>query len=384
MTGMAMRKCPICMNAGYIKIADLNFALFDDLDLSGKMALVSCETCHGVYNQTALTDRDFLNYYRRNEYYTDSKSPGAGGFRHKDVQRYARIYALVKKYCNANAPKIIDFGCGKGGMLQWLRTNTPAEPVGIETGDASRQYVKKHLGLTVHDSVDDVNNQFDIVILSHVLEHVYSPLSLLKKMKNISHEETVLYIEVPDADAYLTPHLNWRELYFEHINHFSVNGLADMVQAAGLSIIEQESTLFYTNDTGTPKCLYVVVGSRQIKNSNKTAHATVKVLPEGTHPGAKVIPSILRQNMPVSIWGISQYTQLILGSYPDLLEKTKYLFDSSPAKIARSIQGISIRSSEELTRLGEQDILLVPDSRYAEEMERHLRSFHFSGHCIRF
>lgn len=379
-----MRACPICNGLENSKLVDLNFFLFDDLNLSGAMTLVSCDTCNSLFNQTALTEQDFFNYYQSNEYYADSRSPGSGGLSNDDFTRYSCIYDRVKKYCLTDSPKIIDFGCGKGGLLQWLKENTGAIPIGIEASHVSRNFIQNTLNLIVHKSLDRLEKKADIIILSHVLEHLFSPINLLKQLQSLSFEHTTFYVEVPDAQDYISSTLNWRALYFEHINHFSIQSLSRLVQSAGLSIIEQGTSCFNTDNPKSSKCLYAVLKRIQKEPASTTVQKTYKWPFKETLPATGQIPYILEQQRPVSIWGISQYTQLILGSYPDLSCKIKYLLDNSTAKIGRSINGIKIRSSKELTLLGHNDILLIPDSQYVDEMEEELQTINFPGKWVRF
>ena len=76
--------------------------------------------------------------------------------------------------------------------------------------------------------------------------------------------------------------------------------------------------------------------------------------------------------------------QLLLGTYPELMTRLKYLFDSSFAKIGRSIRGIEIDSPEKLSRLGKSDLLLLPKGQYAVEMLQKLKRTSYEGEVIQY
>ena len=380
----SMRLCPICSGNKITKISSLNYALFDDLNLSGNMILAECENCRIIFNSSELKDSDFARYYRLNEYYLDSRSPGSGGNSKDDNKRYSIIHKRLKKYISNTEPIILDFGCGKGGMLKWLNDNTKAILVGIEKSAACRAFVKKNLSILVFQSLAEIDKKVDLVILSHILEHIYSPVKLIEELKKISHASTVFYIEVPRAEAYISANIKWQELYFEHINHFSEAGLSYLLNSNGLEILKKGTTCFYPDDLNSSKCQYSIAKTGKIKQLNKPFISYSGNTKKHNLPAQETISKIIKEKNPVSIWGISQYTQLVLGCYPDLFKRIKNLFDSSPAKTGRTIRGIKIKSSNELSILGAEDILLIPASPYSKEMREILTNINFTGKVIMF
>lgn len=45
------------------------------------------------------------------------------------------------------------------------------------------------------------NQKIDNIVMSHILEHVNNPVSVLKKIKSFMHKDTILYISVPNAKS---------------------------------------------------------------------------------------------------------------------------------------------------------------------------------------
>lgn len=378
-----MRSCPVCADNGFTKFTDLHYALFDDLQLSGEMQLGECSSCKAIYNNTELHEGDFTRYYSLNEYYLDARSAGSGGYSPRDAIRYARIYDQIKGFLPGYMPTVLDFGCGKGGMLSWLKDQGLAVGIGIEASTACRDFLQQRQGLAAFAAISEVVGRVDGIILSHILEHVYAPVRLLAELREIAHSDTVFYIEVPRAEAYLSPEIVWRELYFEHINHFTAEGLQRLLAAGGLRILRQGQGRFYQDVADSPECHSCVTGMGRQQTEETIPSSTGRVKTD-TLPAQGIIPAIINHGGPVSIWGISQYTQLVLGTYPGLLAGIMYLFDGSPAKIGRSIAGITIRPAQDLMLLGSRDTLLLPVSPYLEEMEQRLREIGFPGRVVRF
>jgi len=379
-----MRSCPLCNTNQFHKIIDLNYALFDDLKLSGEMQLVQCLNCHMQFNNTSLTDNDFASYYRSNEYYSSSRSAGSGGSTENDRRRYNRIYDTIKPYLSKDNSTIVDLGCGKGGMLHWLQQNTGVIPLGVETSLKSREFAKENFSLSVSDSIDVIDKPIDCFIISHVFEHVFSPNLLLNNLLKFSHKNSIFYIEVPLAEDYLTPPIKWHELYFEHINHFSKPDLTRLIDSNNLSILEMASVNFYQHRSDSSMCQFVIAAPKNIEKKTYDLPLAFYSIPMPQQPAFDIISGIIEKNISISIWGVSQYTQMIIGSYPLLQNNIKYLFDASIAKIGRTIKGIPVISSENLAVLGPEDVLLIPTSPYCNEMENHLAQIGFSGKTIRF
>lgn len=366
-----MRSCPICGSNGFLFIAEMHFALFDDLDIPGDLQLVECQKCHFIYNNFEIGESDFARYYTANDHYLASKTGGSGGYSDKDAKRYARIFKQITPYINNARPAFLDFGCGKGGMLKWLKHNTDAKLIGVEANASCRSFVAGDLAVPVYSNITEVTEKVDVVILSHVLEHIFYPLVLIDELRLKNDNETIYYIEVPSAESYLQKEIKWQELYFEHINHFSAVALNNMVVTKGFKVLDKGKMPFYHCEESTPECLYLLAktGGGEIDNNLFTCYgAEIEIKPAG-----KIISRVLENNDSVSIWGISQYTQLVLGSYPELAGKLKFLFDSSPAKIGRKINGVELIHPENLSLLDKGDILLIPDSLYAYEMKQYIK-----------
>ncbi len=357
------RCCPVCQSNQAIKLCSFHFALFDDLDLSGDKTLLCCPACTMLYEEVAFSEEQLSHYYQINDHYSASAAGGTGSASEDNNRRYDRI---IDQLDAGSGTLILDYGCGQGGLIaRCLARGLRA--AGIEKSARSRQMAEA-AGLNVYESLDDFlarcPDHVGAVVFSHVLEHVLDPLTILRHAAE-RFGETLFFIEVPDAENYLKPEaIRWEEMYFEHINHFRKESLRRLAENIPLDIIREEQVSF-SPDLNEVACL-VLTG----KVSPEKRPAQAASGPDGClTPDLPIGPSDpeLPQG-PIAIWGISQYAMMLLGTCPDLSRRTVRLFDASTAKIGRTIGGLRVESPDGILSLDEQVTLLIPRSKYLEQM----------------
>ncbi len=129
---------------------------------------------------------------------------------------------------------ILDFGAGRGAMLQALR-NAGAEPCGIEP--YGYRYLQDR-GFTVYPSIGDLprGSTFDGIISLDVIEHLQNPREDLESCRRLLAENGWMYVSTPNA-ASLKARLSrgrWVELYnCSHISFFSPETLRSVFSRSG-------------------------------------------------------------------------------------------------------------------------------------------------------
>ena len=374
-----LRACPVCEKRSGIILGKLTYALFDDLEISGRKTLVRCAACGMIYDDVAFTEEQLHEYYCNNEHYAVSSMGGTGGLSTDNRNRYDRII----DYLNADPKKIIlDVGCGQGGFVaQCLLRGFSA--AGVEPSKINRN-AGISSGLDIYSSIEEFaakhpDVSIGTVVLSHVLEHLMDPLQMLKEL-SLYAPEAVVYMEVPDAVSYLAPNaIRWHELYYEHLNHFCKESLFNFAACLGVEVLRAESIPFSLSQSEV-QCLMIVgrfgdASDHQVECPNlvKSQQFTLPPLPQG---------DFLQDNRPVAMWGISQYAMLLMGSLPQL-KRVERLFDASPAKIGRMIRGVTIEDAKEIGTLSKETALVLPYSKCSIQMLTEIeRSATFAGKII--
>jgi ubiquinone/menaquinone biosynthesis C-methylase UbiE len=134
---------------------------------------------------------------------------------------------------------VVDVGCGEGSLIAALDGAFPASDyVGYEVASAAieaarqREYRSRVVfGLFDGERIPREDGAFDVAILSHVLEHVADPRSLLNETARVARR---VVIEVP-----LELHLRTRRFEWDdtgHINVFNRRSIRYLVESCGLRI----------------------------------------------------------------------------------------------------------------------------------------------------
>ena len=109
---------------------------------------------------------------------------------------------------NRENSSLLDIGCGPGFMLDEFR-NKFKHVAGIEPSTRLSQYASKKYKLKVYNSLftlkiaKTIRKKFDVVVLSHIIEHVPDPVDFIKAVSQVLKEKGIIYIETPNIDSWL-------------------------------------------------------------------------------------------------------------------------------------------------------------------------------------
>lgn len=172
------------------------------------------------------TIQDFFDRYKIQEFYdlqaTQSKSPikpfikgkhtklsfgVIPGFRNYDLfyERYLSAVTILRQNnCIKDGIKILDIGCGEAFFKFFFdaKCNEKIEWHGVEIWKERADFCK-HVGYNVQEanlekgSLPYENETFDIVLASHVIEHIPNPQQVVKEMGRVLKKGGALLIATP-------------------------------------------------------------------------------------------------------------------------------------------------------------------------------------------
>lgn len=115
-------------------------------------------------------------------------------------------YEAALKFINIkNTDKVLDVGCGRGDILNYIQNKTK-HAYGLDISKGNIAVAKRLLNRNVKLFTQDItkktkfpNNYFDIIILTDVIEHIPDRYSLFKELKRILKKKGRLIIETPNV-----------------------------------------------------------------------------------------------------------------------------------------------------------------------------------------
>jgi SAM-dependent methyltransferase len=230
--------CPIC-NKGSV------FQLISKKDRYGfYYPMKICESCGIVMANPRLRDEDYKDFYSKGHQkniYVGSKRPNAEYFA-KQYKRGRKIYSLtINKFPANKAIKVLEVGCGAGGILNAFKEKGHVVK-GIDLNSAYLEYGKSEFGLdlSVTNLFDIKDEKFDLIIYSHVLEHITEIGEHLNFIKQLLTPNGIVYIEVPGIkESYKTYGDFLRYLQNAHVINFSFTSLSNLLNKYNYSLISE-------------------------------------------------------------------------------------------------------------------------------------------------
>lgn len=124
--------------------------------------------------------------------------------------------------------RLLDVGCGNGSLLRVASRLLPRwQLAGYDLDDRHEDDVP---GDFSSGDISDICDRFDIITLSHVLEHIPEPVPFLKTLSGLLTPGGVIVAQVPDLDA--NP---FDLMVVDHASHFTLETLDGTLARAGLA-----------------------------------------------------------------------------------------------------------------------------------------------------
>ena len=208
--------CPICQNNVDKEILLIKFL---GTELPQEYLTRYCGICEfGFSRPKKLSDAILRNYYSINsndhsdEFLDKNKTE-------KQVELISSVINLSEN------SRVLDFGCGQGSLLASFSDRfgiSKENLVGVDLFKSNNDSKFTHL----KDLSGIDGDLFDLVVLSHTLEHIID-FEIIDSLKRILSPTGQMYIEVPDSTSYHKFPRKSLFFYFDrlHVNHFSLHSM---------------------------------------------------------------------------------------------------------------------------------------------------------------
>ncbi len=227
--------------------SNLSDTIFQGRDIKyekiGLFNVVKCNRCGLIYTNPRPKQSVISSYYP-DEYWNMDNENGTIESRLKIfAHRFINKISFKMTIPSKPGGKILDIGCGDGkGLLKMQEEGW--EAYGVEISDLAAEYVREAYGLNVFTGiVEDAGFEdefFDVIILSHVVEHLSDPKTTLIEVNRILKKDGTLVISVPNADSFEAKHFKKYWIGWDlprHFYHFTPNTITTLLNKIGFEVI---------------------------------------------------------------------------------------------------------------------------------------------------
>ena len=306
------RTCFICGSAGGVA------AFPQDYSVCGlgrvHYALRCCDGCGLTLQDPAISPATMMRQY---SLFSNYLAFGEG-----DPALSATAGRMLEFLAEARVPagRVYDIGASTGAMLWHFRKQGWA----VGGCDLSQLAVDQaralnHIALDYGDCQDTLprNRGVDLVTLSHVLEHIYEPVAVLRAVWEALAETGRLMFEVP---CLIAPERNPAGLFtMEHVNFFEQTAIENLLGMVGFRLERAVVTLDHS-----PYPVITVLAAkaarpdgppaiRNVQSENLEFLRAFNLVEQSKWDAADArIRAALTPSEPVYVWGAGIHTSMLL------------------------------------------------------------------------
>ena len=135
---------------------------------------------------------------------------------------------------------VLDVGCATGALIASLREKGMSVS-GVEISPCA-QYARNERRLDVRSTPLEEcgfpGNSFDVILASHLIEHLNNPEIFLEEARRICKENGYIFITTPNISGFQARLFGaaWRSAIFDHLYLFSKRTLKNLLKRKGFKI----------------------------------------------------------------------------------------------------------------------------------------------------
>lgn len=217
--------CPLCGSP------QRTHQVFEHAQVDGQaLQYKLCRKCGLVFQSPRLVEKALDDFYT-----SDYRQlvQGQEGPTEKDLRvQHGRARVMVD-FLEQEVPAVsrhLDIGCSSGALLSAVASNYGCAAVGIEPGDAYRSFAQQR-GFEVYRDLDELEEgqeaTFDLVSMSHVIEHLPDPVQVLRRIRE-------RWLEAGGFLLLETPNLFGHQCFeLAHLSAYTASTLKTLLQQAG-------------------------------------------------------------------------------------------------------------------------------------------------------
>jgi 2-polyprenyl-3-methyl-5-hydroxy-6-metoxy-1,4-benzoquinol methylase len=307
---LSSQACQLCGSDNFVTIAER-----DRYSLPVRTCI--CRQCGLLMTNPLMRGQDYADFYQN--HYTSLYD----GFQYSPTEFFSnqqaagkRLHDVVGNYVDLKNLRVAEVGCAAGGILYYF-SGFCKEVVGCDYGTDFMTYGKtRGLKLLVGGVETLREERPDVIIYSHVLEHIYDVNNELRTVADILPSEGLLIVDVPGLFNVRTSYESDFLKYLQnaHLMHFTAETLTALTSKHGFSkVYVDERCIGIFRKTTTTKSPKVIVDGAHLK----TMEFLLRTEKVRTLVKAKLLPRKALVLM-AKLLGIYKVLRRVYHGLPDL------------------------------------------------------------------
>ncbi|MDU2240906.1 MAG: class I SAM-dependent methyltransferase [Paenibacillus sp.] len=238
---------------------------YDQCWEKGAIRVINCRSCGFKHLDPIPTEQEIAEFYQRDYYektfpfnydqvndeYIKAKTESISkNQKYSDI--LLKVNELIRPLQNQTSKRMLDIGCGNDLLSKFFQIEG-WESYAVEPSFSASQMLQK-FGVPVYNSFIDEKLSLPIkdvsfVNLQHVLEHVRTPIEVLKTIGSSMHSGAILRVLVPNDfseiqlayNEFYNEEMHWIQ-YPDHINYFSFSDLSELLSRNGFRVVYKTTT----------------------------------------------------------------------------------------------------------------------------------------------
>ncbi len=193
-----------------------------------------CKECGFIYQSKTVEPTEMRNYYEKSIVAFDNLYKPTSD----KVKSVARHINIVKDEMSVFPKSVLELSCLNSYVLKQFKKNGTKIIEGLEPSKIIAKGLKEKEKIKIHNTTIEkfkFKKSYDLIILTHVLEHLYDPLNVLRKCFKSQKNNQYVLLEVPLFDN-IESYPNGT-FFLEHLSYFSENNFLKLVELSGYKTV---------------------------------------------------------------------------------------------------------------------------------------------------
>lgn len=186
-----------------------------------------------------------LSLYQKDQYFSSEDDEGYGNYAAQEPALRATFRRLLQALAARGkiGGTLLEIGCGYGYLLDEARPYF-SQRVGTDFSDGAVRQARERADQVYQGGIDAIaeTEQFDCVIATHVIEHVYHPQDFVKALLKRLRPGGCLLIAAPDMGSLWRKLMGARWPSFklpEHVLYFDAHTLERLMNECGMQQVKK-------------------------------------------------------------------------------------------------------------------------------------------------